>query len=289
MSIDNSANARVNLSSPSGRALRDQGSRRTGNDCLPTSAQAAMSRGGPKQFQFREVLIQSIIEPVSNASTLSHGASDATISSENPAPDQALANFVQDLFAALGRSAGNSGDLSPSAENAGLTKEVLASSLEDAKSSDSNRYDRNLALLNNFDTADTDRDGAISHAEAHAFNEANGIPTIENGAAVPPDQASGTQAYRPAFSAQMAANLQDLIQQLASTSSTSTANTETAIEGTTSSASNPLLNSLEISYGNLLTAFGSDSSTGSLAHFLETLKSNLGSVGPTGNVVNTMA
>jgi len=59
----------------------------------------------------------------------------------------------------------------------GLSKETLANQLQEIGSSDSNRYERNLALLNNFDSADTNGDGMISHSEAHAFNETNNIPT----------------------------------------------------------------------------------------------------------------
>jgi len=62
-------------------------------------------------------------------------------------------------------------------DDQGLTKEALASQLEEIGSSDSNRYERNLALLNNFDSADENGDGTISRSEAHAFNEANNIPT----------------------------------------------------------------------------------------------------------------
>ncbi len=282
MSIDTSGNARFNLPSPN---LRGHVAQRTDNE----GPNAVVRQEALGQSKFRDILIQSITQPATSATATDRGAPDTTGSSENTVPDQALANFVQDLFAALGRSTGNTVGMPLPPEGPGLTKEALTSSLEEAKSSDSNRYDRNLALLNNFDTADTDGNGAISHDEAHAFNEANSIPTIEGGVPVPPDQASVSQAYQPTFGAQMSANLQDLIQQLASVNESSTNGSSTATDAATPSASNPLLNSLETSYSNLVGAFGGDSSSGSLAHFLETLKGNLSSLGSAGNIVNTTA
>ncbi|MEI7429584.1 MAG: hypothetical protein WCL27_03940, partial [Betaproteobacteria bacterium] len=93
--------------------------------------------------------------------------------------------------------------------------------------------------------------------------------------------------YQSTFDARMTANLQDLIQQLASANGSSTTAASATTEAATPYASNPLLNALETSYSNLATAFGGNSGTGSLANFLETLKGNLGSLESAGNVVNT--
>ncbi|CAK0758853.1 hypothetical protein CCP3SC5AM1_2570001 [Gammaproteobacteria bacterium] len=228
-----------------GKDPRSQCTRRISNDDRPNSTNATVRQCS-----------DSFRQPVTNSISRQEGTS-ATSSSENQntASNQTPANFHANLFSARGKNAENLDNMLPVMDDQGLTKDYLASSIESTKSSDSNRYDRNLALLNNFDTADTNSDGTINHNEAHSFNELNNIPTIENGIMAPTSQPLDSQTYRPAFGAQMTKNLQGLIHHLASTNATS----------------------------------GGDHNADSLKNFIESFKSNLNSLQPTGNVVNTMA
>ncbi|MEI7431381.1 MAG: hypothetical protein WCL27_13080, partial [Betaproteobacteria bacterium] len=189
MSINSSENARLVQPSSS---LREHVVRRTGNE----GGKAAARPETPGESGFMGALLQSFTQLATNSRPTDQTGSDTTSNAENTDPVLALANFVQNLFAALGNSAGDSGSMPPASKEPGLTKEALASSLKETQSTDSNRYDRNLALLNNFDTADTNGDSTITRDEAHAFNEANNIPTIEGGVNVSPDQNSASQPYQ---------------------------------------------------------------------------------------------
>lgn len=254
---------------------------------------ARVRKDVPGQTRFRDAVMQSLAQAATHATapapSSSYAPGDAAGPAQDSVPDQALAGFVQDLFAALARDTAEGGDTPPDPQSAGLTREALASSLDEANGEDSNRYARKQALLNDFETADTDGDGAISRAQAHAFNEANGIPTIEDGAMVGAHQASVARSYPSGFGAQIAAKLQELIERLATVKVTSTDASAAAAEGAMPSATDPTLEALEDSYGQLAGAVGGDSGAGSLMHFLETRKGKLETLAPSGNFLSTTA
>lgn len=65
----------------------------------------------------------------------------------------------------------------PPADDAGFTEEELTSQLEEIGDTDSARSTLIGSILENFDAADTDQDGKVSHAEAMIYAEANDIAT----------------------------------------------------------------------------------------------------------------
>lgn len=70
---------------------------------------------------------------------------------------------------------------SPPTDDAGFTKEELESQLQEIGSSDSKRSELISAILEDFNSADSDGDGRVNFREAMAFNEAksssSGTPT----------------------------------------------------------------------------------------------------------------
>ena len=93
--------------------------------------------------------------------------------------------------------------------------------------------------------------------------------------------------------AQMESNLQNLIQQLSSSASGSTAtgaSTTAPAAGTTAAASSSNLGAtLQQSYQNLLSSMGVSGNASSLSDFLQAFSQNLQGIGSSGNVVNTKA
>jgi len=79
--------------------------------------------------------------------------------------------------------------------------------------------------------------------------------------------------------------LQNLIQQLSSSSSADTSGSSTA--GSGSSSSNSSLDALQQSFDNLLSADGKSGSGATLENFLQTLSQNMQGSLPTGNVIAT--
>jgi hypothetical protein len=103
------------------------------------------------------------------------------------------------------------------------------------------------------------------------------------------DQASGTSSSR-AYSPPMTASIQDVIQALASSNTTSD---NTSDSGTASTQISGLSN-LQLDFQSLVTAMGGDSATGSsstgLQAFLQNLESNLNQQGSSSiNFINTTA
>jgi len=241
------------------------------------------------ESQLSDALIKTLASVSTSTAPSDQLTATSAVSATGVDPNQALASFVQDLFGALGSVIGSATTTQSAQEGLGLTKEALASSLEEATSSDSNRNERNAALLNNFDAADADGNGAISKTEAHAFNEANGFPTIESVAVTTPDQAYASQAYSASFGSRLSASLQEFIAQMGNQMQTSTDSSSSESVSTSASEVNPLLQALESSYSNLTSLFGGDGSIGSLKNFLVTLRGNLGSLEPSGNVIDTVA
>ncbi len=65
----------------------------------------------------------------------------------------------------------------PPADDEGFTEEELTSQLEEIGDTDSARSTLIGSILENFEAADTDKDGKVSQAEAMAYAEANNIAT----------------------------------------------------------------------------------------------------------------
>ena len=65
----------------------------------------------------------------------------------------------------------------PPADDEGFTEEELTSQLEEIGDTDSARSSLIGSILENFEAADTDGDGKVSHTEAMAYAEANDIAT----------------------------------------------------------------------------------------------------------------
>lgn len=69
----------------------------------------------------------------------------------------------------------------PPADDTGFTEDELTSQLEEIGDSDSARSTLISSIVENFDAADTDGDGKVSHTEAMAYAEANDIGTSTSG------------------------------------------------------------------------------------------------------------
>ncbi len=69
----------------------------------------------------------------------------------------------------------------PPADDAGFTEDELTSQLEEIGDTDSARSSLISSIVENFDAADTDGDGKVSHTEAMSYAEANDIATPTSG------------------------------------------------------------------------------------------------------------
>ncbi len=69
----------------------------------------------------------------------------------------------------------------PPADDAGFTEDELTSQLEEIGDTDSARSTLIGSILENFDAADTNGDGKVSHTEAMAYAESNDIATSASG------------------------------------------------------------------------------------------------------------
>lgn len=69
----------------------------------------------------------------------------------------------------------------PPSGDAGFTEEELTSQLEEIGDTDSARSTLISSIVENFDAADTDQDGKVSHAEAMAYAQAKDIATKPSG------------------------------------------------------------------------------------------------------------
>lgn len=269
MTLSTSGLTAPNASSPVGGSSRTLAAERAGKDAMPGAAPGRP----PVQPEYLGMLIQSMSGTGLTGTGAVSGGKAGDI-------QQALAGFVQNLLAAIGNSAGDRPPPPPGEAGPSLTQADLAASLAELQASDGNRYMRNQALLDNFDSADANGDGAISRDEAHAFNEANNIPTT-SGDGRPP---AGGIGYAQPFADQLAANLQNLIRQLTASPATGAPAPGSASTGLPRSAED-----LQSSHENLLGALGAASQSGSLVRFLETLKTSLASRGANGNFVDVTA
>ncbi len=69
----------------------------------------------------------------------------------------------------------------PPADDAGFTEDELTSQLEEIGDTDAARSSLISSIVENFDAADTDGDGKVSHTEAMTYAEANDIATPASG------------------------------------------------------------------------------------------------------------
>ena len=187
--------------------------------------------------------------------------------------------FMLNLMAAL-QQAGSSNSTNSSSSDSGgpaFTKDQLTSMASSLAATDPARAADMTKLANNFSQADTNGDGKLSAQEAMAFDQANSSSS----------STSNASAYQT--TSKIEADIQNLIQELTSSTSSS-GTTSTSNSGTTSSA----LSDLQTSFQNLINALNgsgstNSSSTSSLETFLSNLASNLEGSSSTGNIVATKA
>jgi Ca2+-binding EF-hand superfamily protein len=72
------------------------------------------------------------------------------------------------------------------ADDAGFTKEELASQLKKIGDTDSKRTTVMTSIINNFDKADTDGNGKVTRLEAMAYDQENQVSAAASGANAPP-------------------------------------------------------------------------------------------------------
>ncbi|MHB1333706.1 MAG: hypothetical protein ACYCY1_14015 [Sulfuriferula sp.] len=214
--------------------VASQGSNSDG-DNDGSSVSRVGGNGGRFASAINQALAQIGVTPGSSSSVT--GSSTATDPNSTTAstqdPQQALAAFMQNLFASL------------QSQNSGQTN-----------------------ASNSGTDSDGDRDGSSA---ASAVSGASG---------------KGHHGHHGGGLGKMESSLQNLIQQISS-SSPAAASTDATTDSTT--AADSASSSLQQSFQNLLAADGATGSNASLTGFLQALSQNLQGATSSGNVVSTQA
>lgn len=197
-------------------------------------APSAVGGGGKFASAINDALSQLGVTPTSASSD-----SDASGTATTQDPQQALASFMQSLFAALQGQSGAQGNASTNAAAAGSPAVGAAT--------------------NGTPPANTNSvTGTSGEGHHHHHGHGGGMGKLEGG-------------------------LQNLIQQLSSSSQGASGSSTSD----SSSSSSSTLDALQQSFSNLLGADGASGSNVSLTSFLQTLSQGLQGAPATGNVVTT--
>ncbi|RJX34122.1 MAG: hypothetical protein C4516_00235 [Oxalobacter sp.] len=121
------------------------------------------------------------------------------VDSDGKITEQELSDGIQKLAEALDNQYNQSRvgpPPPPASQDEGFTKEDLTSMIEEIGDSDTKRTSLMQSIVENFETADTDGDGKVSHAEAMTYDQSvNGTSSAsEAGSMMPPAAPSNVQS-----------------------------------------------------------------------------------------------
>lgn len=145
-----------------------------------------------------------------NSTSVDKVFSKLDVDSDGKITKQELSDGIQKLSEELDNQFNQSRVGPPPPQDEGFTKEELTSMIEEIGDSDTKRTALMQSIVENFETADTDGDGKVSHSEAMTYDQSvNGTSSASEMGSMPPPPPSGAQSTGNSTSYEAADTNQD--------------------------------------------------------------------------------